>query len=127
MKHTAFFGDGKKTFALTTPMIQELERKTGHGIGAIFRRIQHHQFSLQDISEVIRLGLIGGGTKPVIADALVKTYVDGQPLVESMEVALDVIAARFLGSAITDNAQDDIGHAAASGDLAAAVSEADHG
>lgn len=124
MKHTAFFGDGEKTFALTTPMIQELERKTGHGIGLIFRRIQQHQFSLQDISEVIRLGLIGGGTKPAIADAMVKTYVDGQPLVESMEIALDVIAARFLGSegaALESNTVLD------SADEAAAVSEAAHG
>lgn len=126
MKHTAFFGDGEKNFALTAPMIHELERKTGRGIGAIFRRIQQHDFSLQDIAEVIRLGLIGGGTAPFEADALVKTYVDGRPLVESMEIALDVIAARFLGVIVTVT-QDETGQAAATGDLAASVSEADHG
>jgi hypothetical protein len=127
MKHTAFFGDGEKTFALTTTMIQELERKTGHGIGLIFWRIQQHHFSLQDIAEVIRLGLIGGGTTPIEADALVKTYVDNRPLIESMEVALDVISARFIGTTITDDLPSDVQHAAATGDLAAAVTEADHG
>ena len=59
MKHVAFFGDGEKTFALTIPLIQELERTTGHGVGAIFRRVQAQDFGIQEITEVIRLGLIG--------------------------------------------------------------------
>ena len=152
MKHTAFFGDGEKTFALTTPMIHELERKTGHGIGAIFKRVSAMTFGIADIVETIRLGLIGGGTAPFVADALVKTYVDDRPLAETFPVALGILEVAWFGSTITD-AQDETGQpdptdpadnaarpradiaeafasdvqeAAASGDLAAAVREADH-
>ncbi len=126
MKHVAFFGDGEKTFALTDPMIDELERTTGHGIGAIFRRVQSQDFTRKEIAETIRLGLIGGGAADFEAAALVKTYVGGRPLVESVEIALDVLAARFLGAAIPD-AQDETGQAAAIGEVAVAVSEADNG
>lgn len=129
MIHTAFFGDGEKTFALSTPMVLELERRTGNGIGAIFARIRAHQFTLQDVTETIRLSLIGGGASPSDADALVKAYVDERPLVESMEIALDVITARMLGPIAADGKpvpQDKPRHTAKTGDLAAAISEADH-
>lgn len=39
MKHTAYFGDGEKTFALTMPMTAELEREAGVGIGALYQRV----------------------------------------------------------------------------------------
>ena len=64
MNHTAFFGDSEHTFALTDDMIAELERLSKAGIGALYMRALNLQFTIADLVETIRLGLIGGGTAP---------------------------------------------------------------
>lgn len=98
MKHTAFFGDGEKTFAFPTiELIQELERKTGHGIVALFSLLQNKACGFADLTEVIRLGLIGGGMLPVEASALVNTYAIARPIGESLEVAVGILATLFFG------------------------------
>jgi hypothetical protein len=40
VKHVAFFGDGERTFALPYHLIEELQRKTGIGFGALFQRLR---------------------------------------------------------------------------------------
>ncbi|TAU48184.1 gene transfer agent family protein [Rhizobium ruizarguesonis] len=98
-EHRAFFGDGEKTFAFPTrELIEELEHKTGQPIGALFRRFQSHDFSFSDLTEVIRLGLIGGGASPADADRLVSVYSINRPLTESFLVALGIITTLFLGT-----------------------------
>lgn len=97
MQHTAFFGDGDHTFAFTRELIHELERKTGHGIFALFVRIQTRQSSFNDLFETIRLGLIGGGTTPADAAGLVNTYAVARPLSESLAVAIGILSALFFG------------------------------
>jgi len=86
-----------ETFAFTHELIQELERKTGHGIFALFTRIQTRQASLNDLLETIRLGLIGGGTTPADAAALVNTYAVARPLSESLAVAIGILSTLFFG------------------------------
>lgn len=126
IQHTAFFGDGLKVFAFPTrELIEELERKTGHGIGALYNRFHFGQFSLSDIEQVIRLGLIGGGTAPADAARLVATYLVGRPWRENMDLASDVISALFFGNEPTaGDSQDETRQAAASGDMAAAINAA---
>lgn len=120
IQHTAFFGDGEKVFAFPTrELVEELERKTGHGVGALFRRLRTSDYSLSEILEVVRLGLIGGGTTPAEADQLVTVYGVARPLAEVFAVADGVITALFFGN--EDEAQDELRQAAASGDLAASV------
>ncbi|MDZ7874892.1 MAG: gene transfer agent family protein [Rhizobium sp.] len=43
-------------------MILELERKTGVGIAALYARFMRQEFHFADMTEIIRTGLIGGGT-----------------------------------------------------------------
>lgn len=107
IQHTAFFGDGEKTFAFPTrELIEELERKTGHGVGALFRRFRTSDYAFSEVLQVLRLGLIGGGTVPTEADQLVAIYGIGRPLGEVFAVADGVIAALFFGSeAINDALQ----------------------
>lgn len=107
MKHVAYFGDGEKTFALTMPMIAELERKAGVGIGALYQRLMSAQFFIADLIEVIRLGLIGAGTPPADAQRLVDTYATDRPIMEIVPLALDIIETRWSGEAIADEAQGD--------------------
>ncbi|MGK9054203.1 gene transfer agent family protein [Neorhizobium petrolearium] len=121
-EHRAFFGDGEKLFAFPTrELIEELEQKTGHGVGALFRRFKSQDFAFMDLIQVLRIGLVGGGTHPREADRLVANYCIARPLAESFEVADGIIAALFFGN---DEAQGENGQAAATGDLAAAVKDA---
>lgn len=98
MNHTAFFGDGEKTFALTDDMITELERITELGIGAVYLRAVNMQFKLVDLVEIIRLGLIGGGATPEQAMQLTDTYARNRPMDELFPLALDVLDARWSNS-----------------------------
>lgn len=122
IEHRAFFGDGEKTFALTFPMIKELEGKTGVGIGVLFQRVNALAFSVTDLSEIIRLGLIGGGTKPQEALNMVQAYVEARPLGESLPVAMGILSAVWFGT--PDASQDEFRQAPTSGDMASAINDA---
>lgn len=98
--HRAFFGDGERSFTLTDPMITELERLTGTGIGGLFLRLTRSDFRLGDLVEIIRLGLIGAGTTPEDAARLVETYARHRPIGEILPLALDVIDARWNGTEV---------------------------
>lgn len=95
-----FFGDGERDFALPAKMILELEEKTDTGFGDLWRKISSNSFRLIEITETIRLALIGGGTQPVDADRLVRTYVDldGTSLVEAVVLASDILTDRYTGA-----------------------------
>lgn len=95
--HRAFFGDAEHAFILTDPMIEELERITGSGVGALFLRLVGSQFHLGDLTAIIRLGLIGGGMNPQRAQELVTAYGVNAPLDQTFPLALDIITARWSG------------------------------
>ena len=115
--HAAFFGDGTHAFALTDPMIAELERLTDMGIGAFYQCAIAMQFHNSHLPEIIRLGLIGGGMAPEQAMQLTNTYAHNRPFDEIVPLALDILDARWSGKSkpITDAAQ--------TGNLAAAITE----
>ena len=97
--HNSFFGDTEYNFALTDEMITELERITGTGIGALYLRTVAGQFNNSDLVEIIRLGLIGGGTTPQAATQLTQTYAHNRPIAETFPLALDILDARWSGTA----------------------------
>lgn len=94
----AFFGDLKRSFKLTAPMIIELERVTGAGIGGLAKRLIANEWKLFEVSEIIRLAMIGGGETPENASALIAAYVTSQPLGASQALALTIIEAAFFGA-----------------------------
>jgi hypothetical protein len=88
------FADGKYAFDLTTfALLRELQEKTGSGPMAVFQRLASGQWRVEDLHETMRLALIGGGTKPADAVRLVETYVFGQPLLDSIKIAVAVLQA----------------------------------
>lgn len=97
MQHTAFFGDGEKTFALSNEMINELERTTGSGILALHSRFRAMVAHFTDLTEVIRTGLIGGGTSPEEAHNLVSIYSRSMQISDLYLLAFDVLDARYTG------------------------------
>jgi hypothetical protein len=118
------FGDGSYVFALPLAQINELQRKTGIGIGGLLGRVTKGCFVDQrtqeihvdvelgafyalDIIETVRHGLIGGGkgivngeeikVTPLIANKLVDTYVLGQAFIENWKIAVAVLGACIVG------------------------------
>ena len=96
------FGDMVRPFRLTPPMILELERKTGVGIGGLCQRMFRREFGFAEISETIRLALIGGGQDPVRAAELVATYVNDRPLAETYPLAVAILETLWFGKASTN-------------------------
>lgn len=92
------FGDGTFTFRLGLDEIEELERKRDLGIFEIARRLapEARTCRLTDISEVLRVGLIGGGMKPVDALVQVRKYVDERPLDENRDTAYAIVLAGLM-------------------------------
>ena len=97
-KHVAFFGDAEYSFRLTPALIVELEQKCGTGVGTICHRVFNRQFVQADISETIRLALIGGGTTPKRAAELVATYVAGRPFAETWPLASKILERAWFGA-----------------------------
>jgi hypothetical protein len=97
--HRQFFGDKERSFTLTLPMVRELERVTGRGIGGLVKSVFARDFNSIEIFEVIRLALIGAGEAPEEADALIKAYAHPRPLAESYNVALSILEALMMGAA----------------------------
>ena len=108
IEHRAFFGDGEKTFALTDIQINELERKTGSGIGSLYQQFVSAQFRYADALEVIRLGLIGGGTAPQEASDLIDAYAKPTPIVKIFGLAFDILENRWSGQEAINDALEQV-------------------
>lgn len=117
------FADGEYRFALGLAQIEELQRKTGTGIGALFARVVkganrlgedivfapgQAEFHVLDLIETIRQGLIGGNSgevngaevkvSPALANRLIGAYVyPNRPLSEAWEMAVSILGACVIG------------------------------
>ncbi len=116
------FADGRYTFALPLARIDELQRKTGVGIGALFARVLkgchqvgaeiviapgHGEFYALDLIETIRQGLIGGNhgvvngaevkVTPTLVNSLIQNYVLEHPLSDSWSLAASILGAVIVG------------------------------
>lgn len=89
------WADGTYTFRLALAQLEELEQKRDASIFELAQRLAPdvRAARVRDISETLRLGLIGGGLKPVDALNLVRRYIDERPLDESRDVAYAVALA----------------------------------
>lgn len=114
------FGDGTYRFRLPLPQINEVQRKTGLGIGAHFAKLLQGRyqtgegevfglpteatFAVADVVEPIRHGLIGGGigwidgaevkVTPDVLNALMETYVyPARPLSEAWGYSVSILMA----------------------------------
>ena len=104
--HRAFFGDGEHAFTLTDPMLGELERLTGLGVGAMYFQMINMAYPATILREIIRLGLIGGGTAPEEAKRLCDTYAANRPLSETFPLAFEIMQARWAGKGADETPED---------------------
>lgn len=89
------FGGETRTFRLGLAQIEELEEKAKAGIFEIMDAMSPPGRTVRAkvISETLRIGLIGGGTLPADALALVRRYCDERPLTENLLIAYAVVIA----------------------------------
>lgn len=89
------FAGAERTFRLGLSQIEELEEKAGQGIFQIMESLspQNRTVRAKVISEVIRIGLIGGGTQPADALSMVRRYCDERPMLENLMLAYAVVVA----------------------------------
>lgn len=107
-----FFGNGEYVFHLKHPQMRELEDMNGVGIGAIYRRMATSAYYASDIVQILRLGLVGGGSGEVmgeevkvtdrIAHDLVNRYQEGMTMTDKWSIAMACIAAAMIGVPIAN-------------------------
>jgi hypothetical protein len=92
------WADGTFRFRLGWGELSELQEKTDAGPYVVLHRLHSHQWRMEDISSVIRLGLIGGGMEPGVALKKVRAYVETRPPLESHSFAVAILSAGLLGA-----------------------------
>lgn len=92
------FGDKKYAFELKWDGLVEWEETFNKSMFGTFNEMVERQTGrASEVREIIRIGLIGGGTKPTDALRLVERYVEKRPLSESVPVALEIVEAALFG------------------------------
>ena len=92
------WADGKYTFRLGWGELALLQEKTDCGPLLLLERLGGKGWRIEDISQSIRLALIGGGTEPVAALKLVEAYVEKRPPLENVMLAYAIVSAGVQGA-----------------------------
>ena len=95
---TLDWADGPAHFRLAWGELAKLQEAVDAGPFVILERLNLGTCRLEDIAEVIRWGLVGGGKNPAEAAKLVKLYVEGRPPAENRLTALAVLSAGCYGA-----------------------------
>lgn len=92
------FGDNDYVFRIAWGEILKLQEARDTGPYIILDRLLSGRWFVEDIAEVIRVGLIGGGLDPIKARKMVKEFVEARPPVENLELAQRVLGAGMVGA-----------------------------
>jgi len=105
---TLFWGDEEHRFRIAIGEFRELQekingRRAASGLPAIgpttlANSIRANDAWPDDVRDVLRIGLIGGGKKPHEAHQLLVQYFDRRPPADSYLVAFAVLVGAFLGA-----------------------------
>ena len=94
------FGGKERRFELRLGEIKKLEQATGAGIGEVYTRVASLRFTLADVRDTIKLGLVGGSDgmiQEADAEGMVRAFVDGWPMNEGHALASAILLACFVG------------------------------
>ncbi|WP_313666097.1 gene transfer agent family protein [Shinella sp.] len=92
------WADGTYAFRLAWGQLVELQEKCDAGPYVVLSRLENHSWRMNDISQTIRLGLIGGGIKPADASTLTRRYVEERPPLESVPYAIAILMVALQGA-----------------------------
>ncbi len=97
--------NGRKTyFRLAWRELMKIQEACDAGPYVVLDRLLSGRWKLQDISEVIKWGLIGGGVDTQTALDLVESEVERRPPLESL-----VVAQRVLGAGVVGTPEEEVG------------------
>jgi hypothetical protein len=97
------WGGEMRRFRLALGELRELQeninlnRKTPIGPWSLYQMISRGDAWPDELRAVIRLGLIGGGTRLELVPGLIKRYVEERPILESVPTAQAVLGTALLG------------------------------
>lgn len=92
------WADGEYTFKLGWGELALLQEATDCGPLYLVERLGGKHWRIGDISNTIRLGLMGGGMDQIEALKMVKNYVESRPPMENLSIAFTIIAAGVQGA-----------------------------
>lgn len=92
------WADGTHSFRLAWGQLSELQEKCEAGPYVVLQRLHSGEWRVEDISNIIRLGLIGGKMEPVAALKLVRAYVEARPPMENLVPAQVILSAALMGA-----------------------------
>ena len=92
------WADGHHTFRLGWGELEMLQEACGAGPYRVLTRLFTDDVDVKDISHVIRIGLIGGGMKPVEALNKVQFYVERDVPQENRMPAQAILSAALYGA-----------------------------
>lgn len=95
---TEDFADGTYEFCMNYGAIRMLQESRDMGPLFLYGILQSGAWRAEDIREIIRCGLIGGGMLPAQAIKLVRLYVEERPLMENVGLATRVLGAGLIGA-----------------------------
>ncbi|WP_211912609.1 GTA-gp10 family protein [Tardiphaga alba] len=93
-------------FDLASPRVRWMLRQQpfpgqyGDTPTACLRRFDERVYSPNDVEQIIRIGLIGGGESPESADAIIATHITGQPMATNAMLANAVLVRLFVGDEV---------------------------
>jgi hypothetical protein len=96
---------GKNTFNLNHPWVRNvlsfrgIPGPNGNTPAACLSRFDAGNYSIDDVERVLELGLIGGGLSKRDAEAVLAAHVRSKPLAPNVLIAIEVLAALFVGDA----------------------------
>lgn len=88
---------GIHSMSLGLAQLEGLQRATDAGPEFLLNKIRLGQWTVGDLFEVLRWGLIGGGLDPVEAETLNKRLFGQQPLASFKVPAMEVLALALYG------------------------------
>lgn len=95
---TLDWADDTHHFRLGWGEMAKLQEECDAGPYIILQRLYNGEWKIQDIANVIRFGLIGGGMEPAKALKLVNSYVKARPPMESIMLAQAIMSAGCIGA-----------------------------
>jgi hypothetical protein len=95
---TEDFADGTYEFCMNYGAIRMLQEARDMGPLFIWGLLEANAWRVEDIREIIRCGLIGGGMAPVKANKMVTMYVEERPIMENAALARRILGAGLIGA-----------------------------
>lgn len=92
------WADGTYSFRLGWGELGKLQEACDAGPLVILERLNSGAWRVEDISNVLRLGLIGGGMEPAAALKKVRAYVEARPPTENLLFAQAVLSVACYGA-----------------------------